>query len=89
MMQLTFTERRKPSSARMVAAMRDVSRVASGVDWSCYSDVPELIVHCRCGGAFRSHTRLLEQDIGFLEVSRKPCPDCGSHSDLQALAAAS
>ena len=85
MMQLTFTERRKPSSARMVAAMRDVSRVASGVDWSCYSDVPELIVHCRCGGAFRSHTRLLEQDIGFLEVSRRPCPDCGSHSDPRTL----
>ena len=87
-MQLTFMERRKPS-ARAVGAMRDVSRVVSGVDWSCYSAVPELTVHCRCGGAFRSHTRLLEQDIGFLEVSRKPCPDCGSHSNLQALAAAS
>ena len=88
-MQLTFTERRKPSSIRAVAATRDVSRVASGVDWTCYSEVPELTVHCRCGGAFRSHTRLLEQDIGFLEVSRKPCPDCGSHSALRALAAAS
>jgi hypothetical protein len=88
-MQLTFAERRKPSSVRAVASIRDVSGVVSGVDWSCYSEVPELTVHCRCGGAFRSHTRLLEQDIGFLEVSRKACPDCGSHSNLQALAAAS
>ena len=84
-MQLTFTERRRLSSVRAVASMLDVSRVASGVDWSCYSEVPELIVHCRCGGAFRSHTRLLEQDIGFLEVSRKvagssvaPGPYCSS-----------
>jgi hypothetical protein len=84
-MQLTFTERRKPAAVRVVAVVQDISRVASGVDWSCYSADAAPIVHCGCGGAFRSHARLLERDIGFLEVSQKPCPGCGSHTNLRSL----
>jgi hypothetical protein len=88
-MQLTFTERRKPAPVRAVAVAQDTSRVASGVDWSCYSGEAEPTVHCGCGGVFRSHARLLERDIGFLEVSQKPCPGCRSHSNLRALVPAS
>jgi hypothetical protein len=87
-MQLTFTERRRPPAVRVVAVVQDIARVASGVDWSCYSADAAPTVHCGCGGAFRSHTRLLERDIGFLEVSQKPCPGCGSHGNLRALAPA-
>jgi hypothetical protein len=47
------------------------------VDWSVFDQYPENTCYCRCEFVYRSHTKIVNHEGKLVQVSRKPCPDCG------------
>lgn len=53
------------------------------VDWSKFDGPPSQTCYCRCGGVYRSHAKTTRLGESLTIVSKDPCPDCGSHTDLR------
>lgn len=62
------------------------------VDWSVFDSHPESSCTCRCMYAdlkdgdyvpsFRTHTKFVSSASFTGIVTRKPCPRCGSHTNV-------
>lgn len=59
----------------------------SEIDWSSFDGYSELTCYCRCvdgiGFVFRSHVKLVIVADSLKQITRKPCPNCESHSNLR------
>ena len=51
------------------------------IDWTKHDQYPEMTCYCKCGAVYRSHTKFIIVLNPHTE-SRKPCPRCGSTSDV-------
>lgn len=52
------------------------------IGWKHFDKFPENTIFCRCGAVFRSHSKAVMAEGGMNLVSRKPCPSCGSSSNV-------
>lgn len=54
-----------------------------GIDWTPFAKYEPNYIRCSCGGEFRSHVKGIMHEDSFIVVTRTPCPDCGSNSNVR------
>ncbi len=55
------------------------------IDWSDFDGDAESTCYCGCGAVYRSHAKSHRQGETITTVTRKHCPDCGSHTDCRRI----
>ena len=65
--------------------MKNGSELAASIDWSKFNYPENHTLSCCCGGVWRSHVKCVfrEDSLGFVMVSKKPCPKCDSHNSIK------
>jgi hypothetical protein len=58
---------------------RSIEEAGENINWS--DTFPPFMVFCCCGGKHESSFATMLAYNG-LRYTRKPCPDCGSHTDM-------
>jgi hypothetical protein len=63
---------------------RSIEEAAEHIIWHDNENDPPFMVFCRCGGKYESSFAMLFRYAPnpYLRYTRKPCPDCGSHTEM-------
>jgi hypothetical protein len=63
--------------------MAELHELHEQVDWSVFTEPVSETCYCRCGGVFRSHTKMVHYGDTLVVVSKEACPVCGTHTNFE------